>query len=83
MRKPWLGMHLPARRLQSQAFLYMAAFTGLGAHMATLVVGGDNIASISDELRAHGETDIVHWAGRKHGDKHNVIPRDTQCTSWS
>lgn len=47
--------------------------------MTTLVIGGDNIASIRDELRAHGETDIVHWTGRKHGDKHNVIPQDTQC----
>lgn len=46
--------------------------------MATLVVGGDKIDSIRDELFAQGVTDIAHWTGRKHGEKHNVIPKHTQ-----
>ncbi len=47
--------------------------------MTILVVGGDNIASLRNELHAHGETVIVHWTGRRHGEKRNVIPRDTEC----
>lgn len=46
--------------------------------MATLIIGGDKIDSIKDELFAQGVTNIAHWAGRKHGDKNNVIPKNTQ-----
>lgn len=46
--------------------------------MTALVIGGDKIESIRDELFAQGVTDIAHWAGRKHGEKHNVIPKNTQ-----
>ena len=46
--------------------------------MAALVVGGDKIDSIRDELFAQGVTDIAHWTGRKHGGKNGVIPKNTQ-----
>jgi hypothetical protein len=47
-------------------------------YMATLIIGGDKIDSIRDELLAQGVTDIAHWVGRKHGDKNNTIPKNTQ-----
>lgn len=47
-------------------------------NMAALVVGGDNIESLRDELQARGIEQITHWAGRKHGDKHYVIPRNVE-----
>jgi hypothetical protein len=46
--------------------------------MAALIVGGDNIESIKDELQAQGIRKITHWNGRKHGDKHNVIPHNIE-----
>ena len=46
--------------------------------MAALVVGGDNIESLRDELQAQGIVKITHWTGRKHGDKHYVIPRNVE-----
>lgn len=46
--------------------------------MAVLIVGGDNIESIKDELHAHGIRKITHWNGRKHGDKNNVIPHNVK-----
>jgi hypothetical protein len=42
--------------------------------MAALIIGGDNIKSIRDELHTRGISQIMHWSGRKHGDKNNVIP---------
>lgn len=46
--------------------------------MAALIVGGDNIESIKEELKAQGIRQITHWSGRKHGDKNNVIPRNVE-----
>jgi hypothetical protein len=46
--------------------------------MAALIVGGDNIEAIKDELQAQGIHKITHWNGRKHGDKNNVIPGNTE-----
>lgn len=46
--------------------------------MAALIVGGDNVESIKDELLAQGIQQITHWTGRKHGDKNNVIPRNIE-----
>jgi hypothetical protein len=46
--------------------------------MAALVVGGDNIESLRDELQAQGIAQVTHWNGRKHGDKHYVIPRNVE-----
>lgn len=46
--------------------------------MTALVIGGDKIDSIRDELLAQGVTDIAHWIGRKHGEKNNTIPKNTQ-----
>jgi hypothetical protein len=47
-------------------------------NMAALVVGGDNIESLRDELQAQGIEQVTHWTGRKHGDKHYVIPRNIE-----
>lgn len=46
--------------------------------MTALIVGGDKIDSIKHELFTQGVTDIAHWAGRKRGEKHNIIPKHTQ-----
>lgn len=50
----------------------------MGVDMTALIVGGDRIDSIRDELLAQGVTDIAHWVGRKHGEKHNIIPKNIQ-----
>jgi hypothetical protein len=42
--------------------------------MAALIIGGDNIKTIKDELHTRGISQIMHWSGRKHGDKNKVIP---------
>jgi hypothetical protein len=47
--------------------------------MTALVIGGDKIDSIRDALLAQGITQVAHWVGRKPGDKHNIIPKHTQC----
>ena len=46
--------------------------------MAALMVGGDNVKAIKDELQAQGIHKIAHWNGRKQGDKHSVIPGNTE-----
>ena len=46
--------------------------------MTALIVGGDNIESIKDELHAQGIHEVTHWAGRKQGDKKHVIPHDVE-----
>ena len=46
--------------------------------MAALIVGGDNVEAIKDELQAQGIHKVTHWNGRKHGDKHYVIPGNTE-----
>ena len=43
-----------------------------------LIVGGDQIASIKEELKNFGITEINHWSGRKVGDGKKVIPHDTK-----
>ncbi len=51
-----------------------------------LIVGGDQIASIKQELKNFGITDINHWSGRKVGDGKKVIPHNTELivliTDW-
>jgi hypothetical protein len=51
-----------------------------------LIVGGDQITGIRQELKNHGIDHITHWSGRKVGDGHKVIPHDTQLvvlvTDW-
>lgn len=47
-------------------------------NMTALIVGGDNIESIKNELHAQGICKITHWNGRKHGDKNYVIPGNTE-----
>lgn len=43
-----------------------------------LVVGGDHIDGIKDVLNQRGIKQISHWAGRKSGDSHKVIPHNTR-----
>lgn len=51
-----------------------------------LIVGGDQIDGIKQELASHGITHIKHWSGRKVGDGKKVIPHDTELivlvTDW-
>ena len=51
-----------------------------------LIVGGDQIASIKQELKDYGITEINHWSGRKVGDGKRVIPHETKLivliTDW-
>lgn len=51
-----------------------------------LIVGGDQIAGIKQELHKHGIRKIRHWSGRKSGDGKKVIPHDTELivlvTDW-
>ena len=46
--------------------------------MTALIVGGDNVDAIKDELQAQGICKVTHWNGRKHGDKNYVIPSNTE-----
>lgn len=46
--------------------------------MAALIVGGDKVATIKDELFGRGIVDIEHWNGRKPGEKYRVIPKNTE-----
>lgn len=45
--------------------------------MAALIVGGDQVSTIRDELLAHGIDAIEHWGGRKPGELKRVIPKNT------
>ena len=51
-----------------------------------LIVGGDRIEGIKQVLESYGMTKISHWTGRKGGDSHKVIPRNTRLivlvTDW-
>ena len=44
--------------------------------MRALVVGGDYVEQIVEELSSHGYSRIEHWNGRKQGDSRRAIPRD-------
>jgi len=46
--------------------------------MAALIVGGDIITTIKHELSAHGIFDFEHWDGRRPGDLHRIIPKNTE-----
>jgi hypothetical protein len=48
------------------------------SNMAALVVGGDNIESLRQELLAQGIQRVTHWSGRKHVEKYNLIPRNIE-----
>jgi len=51
-----------------------------------LIVGGDQIDGIKQELANFGIQHINHWSGRKVGDGKRVIPQDTELivliTDW-
>lgn len=46
--------------------------------MAVLIVGGDKVTTIKDELFGRGIVDIEHWNGRKPGEKYRVIPKNIE-----
>jgi hypothetical protein len=46
--------------------------------MAALIIGGDNVDGIRDELVAQGIRKVTHWSGRKHGDKNHAIPLNVE-----
>ena len=51
-----------------------------------LIVGGDQIDGIKQELANFGIDHINHWSGRKVGDGKRIIPQDTELivliTDW-
>jgi hypothetical protein len=52
-----------------------------------LVVGGDHVDGIKEIVSEHGDQhQFAHWSGRKSGDHHKPIPKNTQLviliTSW-
>ena len=53
---------------------------------SALIVGGDHIDGIKRILTHHGIDQINHWSGRKVGDSHKIIPKDTKVivliTDW-
>jgi hypothetical protein len=44
--------------------------------MRALLIGGDYVEQIVDELASHGYSRVEHWNGRKQGDTRRAIPRD-------
>ncbi len=46
--------------------------------MAALIVGGDKVASYREFLVMRGYSPVRHWTGRKPGECHRAIPRDTR-----
>lgn len=53
---------------------------------SALIVGGDQIDGIKQILNHHGIDQVNHWSGRKVGDSHKIIPKDTKIivliTGW-
>ena len=53
---------------------------------SALIVGGDQVDGIRQVLTNYGIDHINHWSGRKVGDSHKVIPKDTKVivliTGW-
>ena len=45
--------------------------------MKALIVGGGRIGSIVRALHAAGIERFDHWSGRKSGEQHQEVPRDT------
>lgn len=46
--------------------------------MTALIVGGDYIESLKQELSDHGVERVEHWVGRKVGDLKRTIPSVTR-----
>ncbi len=47
--------------------------------MCVLIVGGDTVESIKDELSVAGFNDILHWDARKKSISHKKIPAKVEC----
>lgn len=46
--------------------------------MSVLIVGGDKVNSFTRTLSEAGFQSFRHWNGRKAGDHHQTIPKDTE-----
>ncbi len=46
--------------------------------MKALIVGGDYVKHLKEEITVHGLDAVEHWNGRKVGDGRRPIPRDTK-----
>jgi hypothetical protein len=42
--------------------------------MRALIIGGDYVEQIADELSSYGYSRVEHWNGRKQGDTRRSIP---------
>ena len=49
-----------------------------GIAMRALIVGGDYIEQIAEELSSYGYTKVEHWNGRKQGDTRRSIPSNVE-----
>ena len=47
--------------------------------MCVLVVGGDTIKPIKEELSLAGFSDVVHWDARRKSVSHKKIPAKVEC----
>ncbi len=47
--------------------------------MCVLVVGGDQISQIKDELRLFGVSEVVHWNCRKRSEANKPVPQRVDC----
>lgn len=43
--------------------------------MTVLIVGGDRLGNIPDELRKAGVDEIIHWTGRAKSFRNRVLPK--------
>ena len=46
--------------------------------MRALVIGGDYVEQIVDELASYGYSRVEHWNGRKQGDTRRSIPSNVE-----
>ncbi len=50
-----------------------------GEFMCMLIVGGDTISPITEELALVGFDQILHWDGRRRSLSHKKIPQKVEC----
>lgn len=47
--------------------------------MCVLVVGGDQISQIEDELKNFGVNQVIHWNCRKRSEANKPVPKKVDC----
>jgi hypothetical protein len=47
--------------------------------MSVLIIGGDRVGSIEEQLKEFGATKTTHWDSRRNSTSHKKIPEDTDC----